>query len=51
MTADEQIKFAKILQAQIIGLQDYDQCAKDSRATVILDQTSVGRLSRMDAIQ
>ena len=32
-------------------MESYDKAAKDSRATVVLDQTSVGRLSRMDAMQ
>lgn len=51
MTDDEQIKFTEILQAQIMELEDYDMAAKGSRAAVTLDQTSVGRLSRMDAMQ
>lgn len=51
MTNTEQMKFSKLLHAKIAELQGYDQAAKDSRATVTLDQTSVGRLSRMDAMQ
>ena len=51
MTDDEQMKFTEILRAQIAELESYDRSAKDSRATVTLDQTSVGRLSRMDAMQ
>jgi len=51
MTDDEQTKFAPILRSRIIELESYDKAAKDSRATVVLDQTSVGRLSRMDAMQ
>jgi len=33
------------------ALMDLDSIAKDSTATVMLDQSSVGRLSRMDALQ
>ena len=51
MTDAEQKKFVKILHKQIAELESYDQATKDSRATVTLDQTTVGRLSRMDAIQ
>lgn len=51
MTDAEQRNFTKVLHAQIAELQSYDKSAKDSRATVTLDQTSVGRLSRMDAMQ
>ena len=32
-------------------LEDSDSISKGSTATVILDQSSVGRLSRMDAMQ
>jgi len=51
MTNDEQTKFTSILRSRIIELENDDMAAKDNRATVMLDQTSVGRLSRMDAMQ
>jgi DnaK suppressor protein len=51
MTNAEQTKFAKRLRDIIDDLESIDTAASDSRATVVLDQTSVGRLSRMDAMQ
>ncbi len=36
------------LRAELEGL---DSAAQDSQGTVVLDQSSVGRLSRMDALQ
>lgn len=51
MTDAEQTKFAKRLHAIIAELEAMDAAALDSRAAVVLDQTSVGRLSRMDAMQ
>ena len=43
--------FERQLQKMRSGLDDMESTSKASTATVILDQTSVGRLSRMDAIQ
>ncbi len=37
--------------ARIAGLEDTNKAAADSRSPVTLDQQSVGRLSRMDAMQ
>ncbi len=51
MTDAELTNFTKQLHAIIADLTAIDTAACDSRATVILDQTSVGRLSRMDAMQ
>jgi RNA polymerase-binding transcription factor len=51
MTDAEQTLFAERLNAIITELQSIDIATSDSRAPVILDQTSVGRLSRMDALQ
>lgn len=43
--------YKAILLAQKQEIESIDQVAADSRGTVILDQQSVGRLSRMDALQ
>jgi DnaK suppressor protein len=51
MTDAEQRKFTQRLQAIIAELETIDAAASENRAAVILDQTSVGRLSRMDAMQ
>lgn len=46
------IKFyQKLLNERKIELSALDDAAAESRKTVELDQTSVGRLSRMDALQ
>ena len=39
------------LETRLTALQIQDEMNADSRDSVILDQTSVGRLSRMDAMQ
>lgn len=41
----------KILEGRLIELSELEKTNSDSRNTVVLDQSSVGRLSRMDAIQ
>ena len=43
--------YQTLLENRLIELQSQDEANADSRDTVILDQTSVGRLSRMDAMQ
>lgn len=43
--------FKKQLQKLKVDLEALDSKPNDSTATVTLDQTSVGRLSRMDAMQ
>lgn len=40
-----------LLETRLAELQSRDGTNADSRNTVVLDQSSVGRLSRMDAIQ
>lgn len=40
-----------LLEAEMIALEDVDAASSESRRTVELDQQSVGRLSRMDALQ
>lgn len=43
--------FQKIIQDEIAELEEISQTSQASRAPVTLDQQSVGRLSRMDAMQ
>lgn len=43
--------YQTLLESRLIELQFQDETNADSRDTVVLDQTSVGRLSRMDAMQ
>lgn len=43
--------FRERLDAMRAEIEDQTQARDDSRATVELDQTRVGRLSRMDALQ
>ena len=51
MTNSELEAFKDLIQAQIVALETQSRASAQSRATVVLDQQSVGRLSRMDAIQ
>lgn len=51
MTPDEAAKRAQALQDRLAELNSLEAANKEDRATVILDQQSVGRLSRMDALQ
>ncbi len=51
MTNTELTQFSKRLHAIIADLESADAATSDNRAAVMLDQTSVGRLSRMDAMQ
>ena len=44
-------KFAKLLASRRIELEEANDLAVQSRDAVQLDQTSVGRVSRIDAIQ
>ncbi|MHA1127757.1 MAG: TraR/DksA family transcriptional regulator [Alphaproteobacteria bacterium] len=43
--------YQSLLKNRLSALQFQDKTNADSRDTVVLDQTSVGRLSRMDAMQ
>lgn len=43
--------YQSLLEARLAELQLQEDTNAESRDTVILDQTSVGRLSRMDALQ
>ena len=51
MTNAEQINLTKKLHSLIADLELAETSTSDNRAPVKLDQTSVGRLSRMDAMQ
>jgi len=51
MDANKIAEFGKILLAQLNALSAEDALGRDAQKTVPLDQQSVGRLSRMDAIQ
>lgn len=51
MNKQRLIEFKKLLLTQQKELLDVRQSGKNAAATVKLDQTSVGRLSRMDAMQ
>ena len=45
------IFYRSLLETRLKTLQTQDETNADSRNTVVLDQSSVGRLSRMDAMQ
>ncbi|MEL7000344.1 MAG: TraR/DksA family transcriptional regulator [Pseudomonadota bacterium] len=51
MDAKIRMKFRERLDQEHAALDAADAATKEDRAPVELDQTSVGRLSRMDAIQ
>lgn len=51
MTPEDLERFRQLLEAQRQELLASKDAAKDSTKPVMLDQASVGRLSRMDAIQ
>lgn len=51
MNKTEIEKFEKQLRSLLMELEELEVMSKASTAVVVLDQSSVGRLSRMDAIQ
>lgn len=51
MTNTELATFKKLLLEEQATLLATESAAKDASQTVVLDQTSVGRVSRMDAMQ
>lgn len=51
MNKTEIEKFEKQLRSLLMELEELEAMSKASTAVVVLDQSSVGRLSRMDAIQ
>lgn len=44
-------RFRVLIEARLAALRDEDALGTDAQKTVVLDQQSVGRLSRMDALQ
>lgn len=51
LNPDEIERFRTQLLDELAGLATEDSGSAEDRATVVLDQQSVGRLSRMDAMQ
>lgn len=51
LNAEQRENLRQILLRRLAELQETDERSADSRRPVELDQQSVGRLSRMDAIQ
>ena len=51
MDREQLIQFKSLLKDMGRALADEDALGEDAQKTVRLDQTSVGRLSRMDALQ
>ena len=51
LSDQEVAAFADRLRAMKVDLEDMQAVSKDASAVVKLDQQSVGRLSRMDALQ
>lgn len=51
MDATQQQKFRDLIRARLADLDAGDGRGEAGQATVVLDQQSVGRLSRMDALQ
>ena len=44
-------RYRSLITARLSALRDQDALGRDGQKTVALDQQSVGRLSRMDALQ
>jgi DnaK suppressor protein len=51
MTPDRIAAFKQQLETALAALEDEDTLGREGQQTVTLDQQSVGRLSRMDALQ
>ncbi|PLX84685.1 MAG: molecular chaperone DnaK [Desulfuromonas sp.] len=51
MSPEQLQRFKRLLESEQQSLLATRQAAKDSTRPVVLDQSSVGRLSRMDAMQ
>ncbi len=51
MNESRQAHFRHLIQSRLAEIDDEDALGAASQATVELDQQSVGRLSRMDALQ
>ncbi|KAA0920503.1 TraR/DksA family transcriptional regulator [Aquicoccus porphyridii] len=44
-------RFRALIEAQLAGLEEENALGREGQGVVMLDQQSVGRLSRMDALQ
>ncbi len=51
MTPQDTARFARLIHDRLAGIEAENQLGHDAQAVVPLDQQSVGRLSRMDALQ
>lgn len=51
MGEEEFLRYEVLLRQELVSLIADGELGADDRATVVLDQQSVGRLSRMDALQ
>lgn len=51
MDDKEIIRFRTLIETQIAGLEEDNALGREGQGVVTLDQQSVGRLSRMDALQ
>ncbi|MDJ0821450.1 MAG: TraR/DksA C4-type zinc finger protein [Paracoccaceae bacterium] len=51
MDEREEARFRSLIQQRLAALDDEDALGRDSQSVVTLDQQSVGRLSRQDALQ
>lgn len=51
MNENEEHRFQDLIKARLAELDDEDTLGKEGQSIVSLDQQSVGRLSRMDALQ
>lgn len=51
MDEKTQARFRTLIQDRLAALAEEDALGKDGQSVVALDQQSVGRLSRMDALQ
>ena len=51
MDEETKTRYRRVLEARLDALQSENQANADARDIVTLDQQSVGRLSRMDALQ
>lgn len=51
MESETRARYQALLSSRLQALKDETNTNADSRNTVTLDQSSVGRLSRMDALQ
>ncbi|SIS68681.1 transcriptional regulator, TraR/DksA family [Roseivivax lentus] len=51
MGATREKRWTSLIEARLAALDEEDRLGRDGQSVVALDQQSVGRLSRMDALQ